>query len=284
MSGVGRPAFALTLFDLPPQDGHVPVAPDPAEIFRRAVEEGERRLDQSTLELVATSFIAGFTVVFGVAALGIVHAMVEPRFGDVARIVGALAFGVGVVFLVVGRAELFNENFFDPAAKAVDQSGSWMVPSLLRLWTVTLVVNLAGGGLFALAFAVDGVLPAGTATALNGVAEEVAHRSPRAAFASAVVGGSLVSLLSFLLQAVDSVGDRIALAYVVGVLLALGPFAHVVVTALHVLFGVLLGADVGYGALAATVAVVTAGNLVGGLGLVTFTHVAQAAGARESDG
>jgi len=58
---------------------------------------------------------------------GVVDALVEPRFGDVAHIAGALAFGVGVVFLVVGRTELFNENFFDPAAKAIDEDGSWLL-------------------------------------------------------------------------------------------------------------------------------------------------------------
>ena len=260
----------------------MPVAPDPSEIFDRAVEEGERRLDQSLLELVSTSFIAGFTIVFGIAALGIVHAMVEPRFGEVAQIAGALAFGVGVVFLVVGRAELFNENFFDPAAKAVDKSGSWMLSPLLRLWTVTFVFNFVGGVLFALVFSVDGVLPSGSASALSTVAEEIAHRRAVTGFASAIVGGALVSLLSFLLQGVNSVRSRITMAYVVGFLLALGPFDHVIVTALHVFLGILFGASVGYGALAEITAVVTAGNLVGGLGLVTVTHVAQAMGARES--
>ena len=260
------------------------VAPNPSEIFQRAVKEGERRLDQSFLELIATGFIAGFTIVFGIVALGIVHALVEPRFGEVARIAGALAFGVGVVFLVVGRAELFNENFFDPAAKAVDQSGSWMIQSLLRLWIVTFALNLVGGVLFALVFSIDGVLPSGSTGALSVIAEEIVHRGAFAVFASAIVGGALVSLLSFLLQSVDTVRSRITVTYVVGFLLALGPFDHVIVTALHVFFGILFGAAVGYGALAETIAVATAGNLVGGLGLVTLTHIAQAVGARESNG
>jgi len=83
-------------------------APTPSEIYSRAVEEGARRLDQSLLELVSTSFIAGFTVVFGIVALGIVEATVEPEFGAVADIAGALAFGTGVVFLVVGRTEEYD--------------------------------------------------------------------------------------------------------------------------------------------------------------------------------
>lgn len=262
----------------------MPVAPPPAEIFERATAEGDRRLNQSTLELVSTSFIAGFTIVFGIAALGIVHALVEPQFGAVAKIAGSLTFGIGLVFLVIGRAELFNENFFDPAAKAVDQSGSWMLSALFRLWIVTIVFNLTGGVLFALVFAIEGVLPQGTAEALSTIAEELARRGAIAGFASAVIGGALVALLSFLLQAVNSVQSRITMAYVVGFLLALGPFDHVVVTVLHVFFGILFGADVGYGALVEILLIATAGNLVGGLGLVTVTHVTQAVGAEESTG
>lgn len=261
----------------------MPPAPTPAEIFDRAVEEGERRLDQSLLELVSTSFIAGFTIVFGLVALGIVEAIVEPAFGEIAKLAGALAFGVGLVFLVVGRTELFNENFSDPAAAAIDQSGSWLLAPLLRLWALTLVFNLLGGGVFALVFAVEGALPPGTTEVLVSVAEEVAHRETTASFARAIAGGALVSLLAFLLVAVESSGSRIGLAYVIGFLLALGPFEHVVVTVLHVFFGMLFGANIGLGTLAATTAVVTAGNLVGGIGLVTFTHATQARGARESD-
>ena len=258
------------------------VAPTPEEIFDRAVDEGQRRLDQSLLELVATSFIAGFTIVFGIAALGIVRALVEPEFGEVAKIAGSLAFGLGVVFLVVGRAELFNENFYDPVAAAVDADDSWLLSSLLRLWVVTFVLNLVGGVLFAFVFAVEGVLPAGTPEVLATTAEETVGRRALTWFASAIVGGALVSLLSFLLQSGNSVGSRIVMAYVVGALLALGPFDHVIVTVLHVVVGVFFGAPVGYGALAETTAVTTAGNLVGGLGLVTLTHVAQALGAQES--
>jgi formate/nitrite transporter FocA (FNT family) len=251
------------------------------EIFARAVREGERRLSQPWLELVSTSFIAGFTVVFGIVALGVVEATTEP-YGSVSRLAGALAFGVGVVFLVAGRVELFNENFADPAAAVLDPDGSWGVASLGRLWTVTFAFNLLGGCLFALVFAVDGVLEPGTGEVLRAFAEEATRRSVGAYLASGIAGGALVSALSFLLVTVDREGSRLALAYVVGVLLALGPFDHIVVTALHVYVGVLFGARVTPGALLVLVVAVTAGNVVGGLGLVTLTHVFQVKGARMS--
>jgi len=257
----------------------MPVGPPPAEIFQRAVEEGQRRLDQSTLELVSTSFIAGFTIVFGIAALGAVEALVEPQFGDAATVAGALTFGVGVVFLVAGRAELFNENFFDPVATAFDHDDSWLVGPLLRLWTLTFVFNFVGGGLFSLVVAVDGALPAGSPRVLRTVATGIATRTPLTVFASAIIGGALVSLLSYMLEGVDSVGSQIALAYSVGVLLALGPFDHVVVTGLHVFVGLLFGVQVEAGQLVVVFGVGTVGNLVGGVGLVTLSHVAQVRGS-----
>ena len=256
----------------------MPVAPTPHEVFRRAVAEGERRLDQSTIELVSTSFIAGFTVVFGMVALGIVEGLVRPLLGEATPIAGALAFAPGIVLLIVGRAELFNENFFDPVAKAVD-ADSWLLARLFRLWVVTFALNVVGGALMVGVFSVEGALSATTTGALRRTAEEIAHQTALAAFADSIAGGALVSLLSFLLLAVNGVGSRITLAYFVGFLLALGSFEHVIVTVLHLVFGLFFGAGYGLGTIATTAAVVTAGNVVGGLGLVTLTHVAQAKGA-----
>jgi len=256
-------------------------APDPSEIFERSAEEGKRRLDQSMLELISTSFIAGFTIVFGFAALGIVEAMVRPQFGRLATIAGALAFGIGFTFLIVGRAELFSENFFDPVAAAVENDDSWMIGSLVRLWSVTFVLNLGGGVPFVWLLSVEGALPHGAPEALTVVAEEIVRRSAAAEFVKAFTGGALVTLLSFMLSATDSMGSRIVMAYFVGFLLTLGPFSHAIVTMLHVVFGVAFGAPIGLDELTSTAVVVTAGNLVGGLGLVTLTHVTQAMGARE---
>jgi formate/nitrite transporter FocA (FNT family) len=257
-------------------------APTPAEIFDRAVEEGQRRLDQPMLELVSTSFIAGFTIVFGIVALGLVESSLEPLGGEIAHLGGALAFGLGVVFLVVGRVELFNENFFDPSA-AVIEDDSVSVGSLGRLWIITLIFNLAGGGLFAAVFVVEGVLPTGAKTVFATFATESMGRGAMAWFASGIAGGALVSLLSFLLLGTNRVGSRITLAYVVGFLLAIGPFDHVIVTALHLLFGLFFGASIEYARVGSMLAIVTLGNFVGGLGLVTFTHVAQAIGGDRSE-
>lgn len=255
------------------------VAPSPEEIYARAQQEGERRLSLSILDQVATAFIAGVTIVFGIVALGVATALVEPEFGpEIAKLAGALAFGIGLVFLIVGRSELFSENFFDPVAAAIEDRTRKAVGRLLRLWGLTFVLNLVGGAVLVAVLTVDGALPAASDAALVRVSEEIVAKEWPATLARAVLAGALITLLSYMLQAVNSVTARILVAYMVGVLLALGPFDHVIVSALHVLFGVWLSDAVTYADMAVNIGLSTAGNLVGGLLLITLTHAAQVKG------
>ena len=257
----------------------MPVAPSPAEIYGRAVEEGQRRLSMPPLEQVATGFIAGVTIVFGIVALGVVEALVKPVGGPgIARIAGALAFAIGVVFLVVGRTELFSENFFDPVATAIDAGRRAVYVALIRLWGTILVLNLVGGAVLTLILSVEGALPESVPETLVGAAERIASKQWPATLARAVMAGGLLTMLSYLLEASDSVMARVSVAYMVGFLLALGPFDHVVVSALHLVFGLWLGGQIGYGDVFQNLALSAAGNLTGGLLLITLTHTAQVRG------
>ncbi|SCL14286.1 Formate/nitrite transporter FocA, FNT family [Micromonospora nigra] len=256
-------------------------APRPEDVYASARTEGERRLSMSALEQASTGFIAGVTIVFGIVALGMVRELVAPDFADgVGQLVGALAFGIGLVFVVVGRTELFTENFFDPVAAALHRRRPAAIWQLVRLWTLVLVLNFVGGAVMAAVFTVEGTLPAGAHHTLALMAEEIAAKEGLATVTRGVAAGTLLTLLSYLLHAVGSAGSRIALAYVVGFFLALGPFDHVVVSGLHLLSGIWLGADVSYADLGLNVVLSGTGNLLGGLLLMTLTHAVQVRGTR----
>ncbi len=258
-------------------------APTPETIYDRAKEEGRRRLTMPLLEQSATGFIAGVTIVFGIIALGATESLIAPDLGaGVATVAGALAFGVGLVFLVVGRSELFSENFFDPVAAAIDEGGPAVWGRLLRLWATTLLLNLIGGGLLVALLVIDGALPDGTPELLVHVAEDIAAKPWYATFVRAVLAGALITLLSYMLSACDTTTARIVVAFIVGFFLALGPFDHVVVSALHLLFGIWESGTIGYRALWRNLAVATLGNIAGGLFLITLTHTAQIKASRSS--
>jgi formate/nitrite transporter FocA (FNT family) len=131
---------------------------------------------------------------------------------------------------------------------------------------------------------VDGALPSGSAEILVEVAEEISTKGWQATLVRAVLAGALITLLSYMLSAANSVAARIMVSYLVGVFLALGPFDHVVVSVLHLLFGVWDAEVVGYGDVAVNLGLSTAGNLVGGLLLITLTHTAQVRAGRRGPG
>lgn len=257
-------------------------APEPHEMFARTREEGVRRLTRSRLELGATSLVAGFDVVFGVIALSAATAAIAPHFGKSAgHLVGSLAFGIAFVFIVVGRSELFTENFLVPVSAL--RAGRLSKFKLVELWTISPILNIAGGTALIFIVTSKGVLPDGAAPALVDVAEHIKNLDHWSAFMSAVTGGALITAMTWMVEGVGTVGGRIVVAWVAGALLALVSLNHVIVVTLELIFGMRFGADVGIDDVALNFVIAVAGNMIGGLLFVTLTRTSQAIGSGDTD-
>lgn len=254
-------------------------APQPEEIYRRTREEGRRRLSRPVLELGATAVVGGFDVAVGLAIFLLTSAALEPKIGvNAAHFAGAIGFGIGLVFIVVGRSELFTENFLVPITGLSRDRGSWV--KLGELWLVSLVLNLAGGALLAIVVTSHGVLRPGSREAAVRLSENLASYSPGTAILSGLVAGALMTVLTWFVEgAAESMGVRIVMAWLVGFVLVLGSFDHAIVGTIEMIYGIRAGADIGYGQLFSNLGIATASNLVGGLVLVTFARSAQALGA-----
>jgi formate/nitrite transporter FocA (FNT family) len=257
-------------------------APEPHEMFARTREEGERRLTRTALELTTTSLVAGFDVVFGVVALAAATAAMAPHFGPSAgHFFGSLFFGIAFIFIVVGRSELFTENFLVPVTAL--RRGRYSLLKLARLWTISPVMNIVGGTALILIMSSKGVMPEGAAPALVDVADTIMEFSYWSAFLSAVAGGALITVMTWMVEGVGTVGGRIVVAWIAGVLLALGGFNHVIVVTLELIFGMRLGADVGLDDIGLNFLIAAGGNMIGGMLFVTLTRTSQAVGAGETN-
>jgi formate/nitrite transporter FocA (FNT family) len=256
----------------------------PDEIYARAREEGRRRLTRPLLELSATALVGGFDVAFGVVAFALAAGAVAGAAGTgLAHLAGALAFGIGFVFVVVGKSELFTENFLVPIA-GLDRGdrASWL--KLGELWLAALTLNLIGGTTLALIVTSKGVVPGSSQHEVVRLAERLAGHGAAAAFLSAIVAGALMTLMTWFVEgAAESMGVRILMSWIVGALIALGTFNHAVVSTIELVFGMRYGANVSVGDLFANLGLAVAGNLVGGLLLVTFARTAQAFAADSAD-
>jgi formate/nitrite transporter FocA (FNT family) len=253
-------------------------APEPEEIFRRTREEGKRRLDRPLLELGSTAFVAGVDVVFGIIGLATASSLVAHRAGtEAGHLAGSIAFGLGFVFIVIGRSELFTENFLVPIAGLEKTRGAWY--KLVELWTVSPVLNILGGVAILVVVTVHGVLPDGTGHSLVDVANKLDANNTLAAFCSAIVAGALITMMTWLVEGAESMGVRIVAAWLTGTLLTLGAFNHVIVVTLELFAGIRYGAPVGWDDWFGNMAVAAGGNLVGGLLFVTLTRFGQAVGS-----
>ena len=73
-----------------------------------------------------------------------------------------------------------------------------------------------------------------------------------------------------------SVGVRVAVAWVSGAFLALAGLNHVIVVRIELIFGIRFGAQVPWLFVLGNFGLAAAGNMVGGIGLVTLNRFTQA--------
>lgn len=255
----------------------------PREIWEDSLAEGERRLGRDVPALAATGFAGGVDVFFSILVLAITtgalhEALPEPT----AHVLASLTFGVGFVFITLGRAELFTENFLVPVAAAVARRGTFA--SLLRMWGVTMVVNFAGLALFAAIFSVDGVLEEATLKAAGTMADTLTERSLLPAFLSAVAAGTIMTLFTWVVTAAESVSARAIASLIIGFVLAAPSLNHAIVGFGEIIFGLFAGTtEATYGDLVRIVGIAIVGNFAGGVGLVFTTRLTQVHGEPGDD-
>jgi formate-nitrite transporter family protein len=258
--------------------------PEPEDIYLRTRQEGQRRLGRPFLEEASTALAAGFDIVAGIIVLALVTSQLEHHFGKhVGHVVGSMGFGVGFVFLVVGRGELFTENFLVPIA-GIDQGDRASYRNLLKLWLVSPFFNIIGGLVVILIVSTHSVLPYGTGKSLEELGGTVHANGVLALFMSAVFAGALITAMTWFVEGQLSMLVRVVVAWIAGAILALGSFNHVIVITLELIFGYRYGAHYPWTFILGNFGLAAAGNMVGGLGLVTVNRLTQGKqGARKQE-
>jgi formate-nitrite transporter family protein len=234
------------------------------ETFQRTVEEGEHRLTRSWPQLLSTGVVGGFDVGVGVLAL----LLVKQETGS--ELLAGLAFGIGFIALTLAQSELFTENFLVPVVAVTAHRASFL--QLLRLWFGTATMNLVGG------WVMMGLIMAGQprlrAPAVT-IAHEYATFPVGRAFALAILGGLVITLMTWMERATESVPAKLAAAVSAAFLLVAGTLNHAIVVSLLCFAALHAGAPFGYGRWLAVASLAAVGNIVGGVGLVTVLRLLQ---------
>jgi formate/nitrite transporter FocA (FNT family) len=243
------------------------VAEQPVEdAVLRAIDEGRRRLSRRTWPLLATGVVGGVDVGTGVLALLFVEHETK------SKVLAGLAFSVGFVALSLARSELFTEDFLVPVTTVFARQARLRM--LLRLWVGTLLANLVGGWVFTF-FIVKG-FPQWQATTIEAGTHYVQLGLGVQAFSLAVLGGVVITLMTWMQHNTTSDGLRLAPAITAGFLLGGAQLNHAIVNSLLMFASLHTGhAPFGYVQWLQTAGLAAAGNIVGGVGLVTLLRLLQ---------
>jgi formate/nitrite transporter len=232
---------------------------------------GIRKADLPALQTATLGLLAGAFIAFGAMFYTLVMTGSGLGFGP-ARLLGGVAFSLGLILVVVGGAELFTGNSLIVMAWAGRKIGT---AALLRNWTLVYAANFAGAlGTVVLVY-FSGLLELGGGS-VGETAAAIAAGKLRLGFLEAFTRGILCNVLVCLavwlcFAAHDVAGKILAILFPITAFVALG-FEHSVANMYLIPVGMLAGSGIDVGGFVGNLVPVTLGNIVGGGGLVALVY------------
>lgn len=235
----------------------------PAKVAERAAVAGVAKATLPLVPLFTLAVLAGAFIAFGAIFYLAVVFQIGPGPGA-GRLVGGMAFSLGLFLIVVGGAELFTGNNLIILARCDGLIGTG---ALLRNWGIVYVGNFVGAAATAWLVAQSGIIGADDgafAALIRSVAAAKIALSPEQAFFRGLLCNILVCLSVWLCFACHTVTDKaIAVIFPITAFVTLG-FEHSVANMFFLPLGVLAGLPPDTAGIAGNLAAVTAGNVVGG--------------------
>ncbi|WP_152353872.1 formate/nitrite transporter family protein [Brachybacterium subflavum] len=231
--------------------------------FENTVTEGANRLNRTWRALVVTGLFGGIDVGIGLLAM---LAVVDATGS---KLLGGLAFGIGLYALRLAHSELFTEDFLVPINAVVSRHGTWT--QLLRLWISTLVTNLIGG--WAFTWLVVAAFPRFDDVLADSAAGYMEHGLTVETGSLALLAGFTITLITRMNQGSSEGIATLANSLISG-LLVVGLSMHHGALSSAIIFGAMhAGADIGYMDWLVWCSWVIPLNMIGGLAILTVPRL-----------
>jgi formate-nitrite transporter family protein len=248
----------------------------PHVVYETIRLEGEEELRRKPTALAWSAFAAGLSMGFSFIVEGLLmsHLPDQPW----RPLITTFGYSIGFLIVVLGRQQLFTENTVTVVLPWLLRKNVSTFLRLLRLWVIVLCANLVGTFLFALCFGKIMIFDAYTQQCLTEIGKS--HLAPGGmVLLRAIFAGWLIALMVWLLPAAESarVWTIIIITYVIG----LGGFDHIIAGSTTVFFLVVTH-SLSFGAYLTKFFLPTlAGNVIGGVSLVSALNHAQVVGGKE---
>jgi formate-nitrite transporter family protein len=242
------------------------------EIYGTATESGRNELERGSLALAFSGLAAGIGM--GLTGLSVAIILAAIGEGESQQLIARLLYPLGFIVVIIGRAQLFTENTLYPVAVCLQERRWANVRDTLRLWSVVFLANVVGALVFAAIMTKTHALRPQILEHLTRLGKEAAEQPGSHLFWAAVVGGWLIALVAWVVTASHYTSGQLAMTWLLTFVVGAGRFAHCIAGSGEILSGVLAGQVAGSTYLW-WLAIVTAGNILGGVLIVTVLNFGQ---------
>jgi len=244
----------------------------PAEIAEQVETAGVAKAGLAALPTLVLAVLAGAFIAFGAMLYIVVVTNSGLGFGP-ERLVGGLAFSLGLILVLVGGAELFTGNSLIVFAWAERKITS---ARLLRNWGLVYCGNFIGATATAVMVhwsGINGLADGAVGVTAIRIAEAKLALAPSEAFIRGILCNVLVCLAVWLCFGARSASGKIlGIVFPIAGFVALG-FEHSVANMYMIPAGWLVGSElVTVGGYAANLLLVSIGNVIGGGVLVALVY------------
>ncbi|WP_144902236.1 formate/nitrite transporter family protein [Halobellus captivus] len=238
------------------------------EVFQRIVAAADEEVTSTGRELFFSAIAAGFAISITFLLYASASSITDNK------IVGALLYPLGFIYIIIGGYQLYTENTLPPVALTLERIAS--LPALLRHWTIVLLGNFVGGAIGTLVLVWGDVFdPAAADEALSLARHGAFEVGWWALFSKAVFAGLIVAGVVWVGFSSRDTISRIVVTYLAFLAIPVGGLFHSVVAFSEAWYLVLYGELAFIAGITDFVLPVLLGNTIGGVALVTLVNFFQ---------
>ena len=252
--------------------------PSAHEIYQQVAKNAKEELKRSTASLAISGFTGG--IFMGLSALGVGLALARLGGSGHAFIISRMFYPLGFIVVILGRSQLFTENTLYPVALVLTEPRQ--IWNTLRLWATVLPSNMLGALTFASLAGLTHSMPADVVQAIASLGLAAVHEPTSTIFWSGVVAGWIIATAAWLVSGSHSITGSVMVIWALTFVVGLGNFAHCIATSGEILTAVLTH-QLSWAAYPRWFGPAVAGNICGGVVMVTLLEYGQAVLSRSSD-
>ena len=234
------------------------------EILREQLSHAQDTYNKSPQSILLSSLTAGLEIGFSYLMICTLFYFLTGKLAEdtVFKMI-AFVYPLGFILVVLGQSILFTEQTALLTLPVLNKKRS--VPSLLKIWGLVISGNLIGGYLIALVLLWLGPsLHLFDLTVVEKIAKHVLDFNVGVIFASAILAGWLMGLLSWLLASSRDTISRIVIIFLITAVMAFTGLHHSIIGSVEIFAGMLSSPDISLGDYLTFQSTALLGNAFGG--------------------